>query len=131
VHGHGGLDELTTTGPNRVSYFGLVAGSGGVVTETLDPEAYGFAAADLGDLRGGTPEENADITRNVLSGAESGPRRDTVILNAGAALLVGGLVGDLQEGIALAAESIDSGAAVGKLRAMVEHSQALADREPA
>jgi anthranilate phosphoribosyltransferase len=128
VHGHGGLDELTTTGPNRVSHFGLGAVGEDIVTETLDPAAYGFAAADLEDLTGGAPEENAHITRDVLSGAESGPKRDIVLLNAGASLLVGGLAGDLHEGIALAIESIDSGAALLRLEEMIEHSQALTDR---
>ena len=62
----------------------------------------------------------------MLSGAESGPKRDTVLLNAGAALLVGGLTGDLGEGIELAAQSIDGGAALERLEAMIEFSQAMA-----
>jgi anthranilate phosphoribosyltransferase len=128
VHGHGGLDELTTTGPNQVSHFGLGAGGEGVVTEILDPASYGFASAGLEDLKGGTPEENAHVTRDVLSGAESGPKRDIVLLNAGASILVGGLAGDLHEGIALAVKSIDSGAALLRLEEMIERSQALADR---
>jgi anthranilate phosphoribosyltransferase len=123
VHGHGGLDELTTTGPNRVSYFGVASENDGVVTETLDPTSLGFAAARHEDLQGGTPQENARITRDVLSGADDGPRRDVVLLNAGAAILVGGLAGDLSEGIELAAQSIDSGAALGRLEAMIDFSK--------
>jgi anthranilate phosphoribosyltransferase len=123
VHGHGGLDELTTTGPNQVSYFSTTAG---VVTETLSPADYGFAAAAPADLKGGTPRENASITRDVLSGADKGPKRDTVLLNAGAALLVGGLAEDLGEGIELAAKCIDGGAALGRLEAMVAFSQSAA-----
>jgi anthranilate phosphoribosyltransferase len=126
VHGHGGLDELTTTGPNRVSYFGLGSADDHVVTEMLSPAEYGFAVADLGDLQGGTPQENARITRDVLSGAQGGPKRDTVLLNAGAALLVGGRADDLSEGIELATQSINSGAALERLEAMIDFSQAAA-----
>ncbi len=128
VHGHGGLDELTTTGPNQVSHFGVRPGNGGVVTETLDPASLGFITASHEDLSGGTPQENARITRDVLSGSDGSPKRDTVLLNAGAALLVGGLASDLREGIELAAESIDSGAAMRKLEEMIDYSQALANR---
>jgi anthranilate phosphoribosyltransferase len=124
VHGHGGLDELTTTGPNQVSYFGVGSAGDSITTETLVPAEYGFASAGLGDLQGGLPQENAHLTRDVLSGADQGPRRDTVLLNAGAALLVGGLARDLGECIELARESIDSGAALEKLQAMIDFSQA-------
>jgi anthranilate phosphoribosyltransferase len=127
VHGHGGLDELTTTGPNRVSSFGLGAADDDVVTETLSPAALGFAVADLEDLKGGTPQENARITRDVLSGADGGPKRETVLLNAGAVLVVGGKASDLREGIELAAKSIDGGAALDKLEAMIDFSQAAAN----
>jgi anthranilate phosphoribosyltransferase len=127
VHGHGGLDELTTTGPNQVCCFGIGPEQEGVVSKTLDPASLGFAAARREDLCGGTPHENARITRDVLSGADEGPRRDVVLLNAGAALLVGGLARDLGEGIELAAESIDSGAATHKLEEMIAYSQALAN----
>jgi anthranilate phosphoribosyltransferase len=123
VHGHGQLDELTTTGPNRVSHFGLNAIDENVVTEMLDPGELGFARARPDDLKGGTPEENALITRSVLSGKDRGPRRDVVLLNAAAALLVGGVVGNLEAGIGQAAESIDSGAALGTLEALVTFSQ--------
>jgi anthranilate phosphoribosyltransferase len=123
VHGHGGLDELTTTGPNRVSRFGLDAGRG-VVTETLDPQALGFAVAQPDDLLGGEPEQNARITRDVLAGQDHSPRRDVVLLNAGAALHVGGLAGDLQAGIALAQKSIDEGAALRTLEAMIAFTNA-------
>ena len=131
VHGHGGnghdgLDELTTTGPNQVSSFGLGSAGDGILTETLIPAAYGFATATPRDLQGGTPQENARLTRDVLSGTDGGPRRETVLLNAGAALLVGGLAGDLNEGIELASKSIDSGAAMAKLEAMIEFSRTAA-----
>jgi anthranilate phosphoribosyltransferase len=124
VHGHGGLDELTTTGPNRISHFGLNDGDD-VTTETLDPESLGFALAQPGDLLGGEPDESARITRDVLSGQDRGPRRDVVLLNAAAALHIGGLAGDLANGIALAQESIDGGAAQRTLDVMIAYTNAI------
>jgi anthranilate phosphoribosyltransferase len=126
VHGAGPLDELTTTGLNLVSFFGIGDGDGGVVTETLDPQTLGFARAQAGDLQGGKPDENARITREVLSGEDRGPRRDIVLLNAAAALLVGGAVDDLQAGVSQAVESIDSGSALGTLEALIARSQGYA-----
>ncbi len=123
VHGHGGLDELTTTGPNRVSYFGVGDAAGRVITETLDPRELGFARACPEELRGGDPHENARILRDVLSGRERGPRRDVVLLNAAAALHVGGVAADLREGVSMAAESIDSGAALERLERLIAFSQ--------
>jgi anthranilate phosphoribosyltransferase len=122
VHGFGGLDELTTAGPNRVSYFGGPA-NGHVVTEVLDPAGLGFAAAPAEALRGGDPQENARITRRVLAGEDRGPRRDVVLLNAAAALLAGGMAADLEEGVDRAAASIDCGAALSTLEALVTYSQ--------
>jgi len=127
VNGFGCLDELTTTGPNRVSYFGILDAEDEIVTETLNPQALGFAHAQPGDLHGGTPEENAQITRSVLSGEDHGPRRDVVLLNAAAALLVGGVARDLQHGVACAAESMDSGAAMQKLESLVAYSKHVAN----
>lgn len=126
VHGAGGLDELSTAGPNRVSYFGVAGENGHVVTKTIDPRNCGFSLADPSDLRGGDPQENARITRDILSGRDRGPRRDTVLLNAAAALLVGGAVDGLAPGIGKAAESIDSGAALASLERLIEFSRQLA-----
>lgn len=123
VHGFGGLDELTTSGPNLVSCFGVAPGNGQVVTETLDPRELGFEPAPPESLRGGDPQENARLTRAVLAGEERGYRRDVVLLNAAAALVAGGVAADLKEGIARAAESIDSGAALRKLDALIAYSQ--------
>ncbi len=119
VHGHGGLDELTTTGPNRVSR--LQAGQ--VATETLDPADLGFARANPADLAGGTAEENAEITRNILAGRERGARRDVVVLNSAAALVAAGKATDLVGGIELANESIDSGAALAVLDEFIAFTQ--------
>lgn len=114
VHGADGLDELSTTGPNRVSRLS----EGRVETFFLDPEALGLPRAELSDLRGGDAETNAEILRAVLSG-EPGPRRDVVRLNAAAALVAAGIASDLQQGLQLAARSIDSGAARQRLEALV------------
>jgi anthranilate phosphoribosyltransferase len=123
VHGTGKLDELTTTGTNRVSYFGVAPANGRVLTETLDPGEFGFSAAQPEALRGSGPEENAKVTGDVLSGEDRGPCRDVVLLNAAAALVAGGAAADLQEGIALATESIDGGAALRALEALIDYSQ--------
>jgi len=113
VHGEDGMDELTTTG---MSHAALV--SGGVVESMqIDPFAFGLEKAKLDDLRGGSPEENAATTRAVLSGA-TGPTRDIVLLNAGAALWVVEAVSSLEEGLVRAAQSIDEGAAAAKLDAL-------------
>ncbi len=126
VHGHGGLDELTTTGPNRISRFGVGDHADEVITETLNPRDLGLGLAGQDDLKGGEPEENAQITRAILSGSDQGPRRDVVLLNASAALLVGGKASDLAEGIARAAESIDSGSARRQLDSLITLSRRFA-----
>ncbi len=110
VHGADGLDELSNTGPNRVSYLH----GGQVTTFTLDPlPQLGLPRAAIADLIGGSPEVNAQITRDILSGADQGPRRDIVLLNAAAALSLES--NDWMAGLAAARASIDSGAALAKL----------------
>jgi anthranilate phosphoribosyltransferase len=118
VHGYGNLDELTTAGVNRVSEFR----AGQVQTYTLDPQEYGFAPSKPEDIVGGTPQDNANITRGILDGSITGAPREVVILNAGAGLLAGGIAADLRDGFKRAQESIDRCAALGKLNALVEHS---------
>jgi anthranilate phosphoribosyltransferase len=127
VHGSGRLDELTTAGSNQVSYFGIAPANGRILTETLDPCELGFAPAQPSDFRGGDPEENACITRAVLDGQDRGPHRDVVLLNAAAALVAAGATADLEEGVARAAESVDSGAALRSLEALIDYTQRLAD----
>jgi anthranilate phosphoribosyltransferase len=117
VHGADGLDELSTTGPNRVTRLQ----GGQVRTFTLDPLKLGLPRARLSDLEGGDAEENAAILCSVLDG-EAGPRREVVLLNAAAGLVAGGAAADLPEGLSLAAQSIDSGAARAKLEALVAFS---------
>jgi anthranilate phosphoribosyltransferase len=117
VHGADGLDELSTTGPNVVTHMQ----NGCVRTYTLDPLDLGLPRAELCDLKGGDPEKNGAIFGAVLRG-DRGPQRDVVLLNAAACLVVGGVAADFSEGLALAARSIDSGAARAKLEALVAFS---------
>jgi anthranilate phosphoribosyltransferase len=122
VHGADGLDELTTTGPNRVS----LLRDGQVETRTFDPAALGFRRASPAELRGGDAQENASITRGILSGTLNGARRDVVLLNAAAALVAAGRTRSLSEGVRLAEESLDSGAAGRVLDRLIEFSQSAA-----
>lgn len=123
VNGYGGLDELTVTGPNRISY---LAENGDITHEDVDPTELGFHLASINDLKGGDPSENAVILRRVLDGSETGPKRDIVLLNAGAAIMTAGRADSIPDGIIAARDSIDSGAALNKLDQLVEFSQSQA-----
>jgi anthranilate phosphoribosyltransferase len=118
VHGLDGLDEVTITGPTRVAE----AREATVRTYEVDPEEFGMKRATLADISGGDAAENAAIVREVLQGNKS-PRRDVVVLNSAAALVAAGRVDRWAEGIPLAAESIDSGAAAAKLTALARFTQ--------
>jgi anthranilate phosphoribosyltransferase len=120
VHGADGIDELSTTGVNRVTHLH----KGQVRTFLLDPLDLGLPRARLSDLMGGTPEENAALTRRILSGEERGPKRDVVLLNAAAALSAES--GDLAAGLEAARASIDSGRALAKLDALIAFSNRFA-----
>jgi anthranilate phosphoribosyltransferase len=119
VHGHDGLDEISVCDATRVSELN----DGMIRTYDIAPEQFFGKPADPEELRGGTPVENAAITRAILSGDEQGPKRDVVVLNASAALVAAGLAPDLNSGIQLAKESIDGGAALQKLEALVRFTQ--------
>ncbi|MHB0876841.1 MAG: anthranilate phosphoribosyltransferase [Anaerolineae bacterium] len=121
VHGHGGLDELSTTGPNRVSEMG----DDGVHTRTLDPRDLGLPRAEREDLLGGDAQANAAITQRVLGGDRS-PKRDIVVLNAGAALYITGAAASMEDGVRLAEETIDSGKALRVAGSLVELTRSLA-----
>ena len=116
VHGHGGMDELSTVGSNRVSHLK----DGKVTTMALEPEMLDLPRGDMADLAGGTPEDNAKILRGVLAGALNGTRKNAVLLNAAAALAAES--GDLRAGFSLARRSLESGAALQKLDELVEFS---------
>jgi len=117
VAGHDGLDELTLSGPSRVAE----AQGGAVRTYEISPDQFGLATASRDALSGGGAEVNARILRRVLEG-ERGAHRDIVILNAAPAIVAGGCVKTIREGIARAVESIDSGAALRKLDELVRLS---------
>jgi len=112
VHGDG-MDELTTLGPSKISE----VRDGTVRTYTVDPAALRLLMPHRAALAGSTPEENAHIAVSILQG-ELGPRRDIVLLNAAAGLVASGLADDLQEGLALSAHAIDSGAGFGRLEGL-------------
>jgi len=118
VHGEDGLDELSTTGPSRVAELK----DGQIRSYTVQPEDFGLPRVNLTDLKGGSAADNAEIIRRILAG-EQGPKRDIVVLNAGAAIAAGGRAADIAAGIALAARAIDSGAARDRLARLVEFCQ--------
>jgi len=120
VHG-GGLDELTTTGTSTV----LALDDDNVRTFTVDPVALGFAPAIPDELVGGTPPHNAEVVRRVLKG-EHGAHRNIVLLNAAAGLVVAGATDSLEDGIVIAAASIDEGNAARTLDRWIHESQAAA-----
>jgi anthranilate phosphoribosyltransferase len=123
VHGHGGLDELAVSGANTV--FELRDGQ--VHKFEVNAKDFGVAVSTLDDIRGGDPKDNLEIMKRTFAG-EAGPVRDIVTYNAGCAMYVAGLVGEVSEGIDRARASIDSGAAQGVLDSVVTVSQREAAR---
>lgn len=117
VHGEDGLDEISLTSKTKISELK----NGKVDTYWVKPEDFNIERCRAEDLLGGTPEENASITLGVLKG-EKGPKRDIVLLNAAAAIVAGGKAKTFAEGIRVAEDSIDSGAAMKKLEGLVEMS---------
>ena len=117
VYGQDKLDEISMSAPTTVCEFK----DGWFKSYTITPEDFGLMRCSKEDLVGGSPEENAQITREILSGAK-GPKRDAVLMNAGAALYIGGKADSMQEGINLAAELIDSGKALEVLEKFIQVS---------
>jgi len=118
VHGAGGVDELSPAGPNLV--FEVVDGQ--AHERVIDPAELGLARCEPEELAGGSPAENAAVAREIISGAR-GPKRDAVILNAGGAVAAAGRAADIAEGIEVAVEAIDSGAAAARLEELIAFSQ--------
>ena len=114
VYGKDKLDEISMSAPTAVCEFK----DGWFKSYTIAPEDFGFERCTKDDLKGGTPEENAKITREILGGAK-GHKRNAVLMNAGAALYIGGKAETLKDGIALAAEIIDSGKALETLDKLI------------
>ncbi len=113
VHGYDGLDEISNTGESIISELK----EGKVATYMITPADCGVARAAIGDLKGGSAEENAAITLDVLKGTK-GPKRDVVLMNVAAALIAADKAESFIEGMAIAAESVDSGKALAKLEAL-------------
>jgi len=116
VHGEDGLDEITLAGKTHVAE----AQDGQVKTFEIEPGDFGFELGSLEHLRGGDTDANAQIVSDVLEGKRSDEARALVIMNAAAALLLGGAAGDLREGARMAADAIDSRAALAKLERLIE-----------
>jgi anthranilate phosphoribosyltransferase len=115
VHGAGGIDELSPVGPNLVCE--VVEGT--VHERTVDPELeLGLPRCSVDELRGGSPDENAQAIRDVFAGADGG-RRSAILLNAAGAIAAAGQANDLREGLELAREAVDSGAAAERLERLV------------
>ena len=118
VYGQDQLDEISSCAPTTV----CEVKNGEFKTYVIKPEDFGFKSADKSELVGGTPEENAVITRNILNGEETGAKRTAVLMNAGAALYVAGKAQSIADGIQLAAELIDSKKALAKLEEFIKCS---------
>lgn len=121
VHGIDGMDEISITGRSLVWE---VNQQGVLPPYEVSPQYFGFREANLTEIKGGTPEDNAQILGCILNG-NRGPRRDVVVMNAAAALVAGNRASDLNEGARIAQEAIDSGRALEKLDALVRLSQSL------
>ena len=117
VYGQDKLDEISMSAPTTICEIR----DGWYRASVIKPEDFGFTRCTKEDLRGGTPEENASITLDILQGTP-GPRRHAVLLNAGAALYLAGKADSMRDGTALAAELIDSGKALDTLRRFIERS---------
>ena len=123
VHGLNGMDEITTRGKSLVWE---VNENGVLPAYEVSPQYFGFKEASPAEIQGGTPEDNARMLRQVLSGEDRGPKRDVSLMNTAAALVAGNVASDLKEGARIAEEVIDSGRALEKLDGLVRLSQSLA-----
>lgn len=117
VYGQDKLDEISLSAPTTICEIR----DGWFKSYVITPEEFGFERCNKEDLRGGTPKENAKITLDILNGKQ-GPKRNAVLLNAGASLYIGGKADSMKEGIALAGELIDSGKALKALQGLIEVS---------
>ena len=118
VYGQDSLDEISMCAPTSVCEIR----DGKFTSYEITPEQFGYERCENGALTGGTPAENAEITKAILKGEEKGPKRQAVCLNAGAALYIAGKSASIEEGVKLAESLIDSGAALKKLEEFVEET---------
>jgi len=121
VHGEDGLDEITVTGRSMICELK----NGKTTRYTISPVNFGLKTAALEALKGGNAAENAAIVRGILSG-EKGPKRDIVLLNTAAALVVGDRAATLADGLTIAKDSLDGGLAMNKLEKLVSFGRSLA-----
>lgn len=120
VYGQDSLDEISMSAPTSVCEIR----DGWFQSYVLTPEQFGYTRCEKEELQGGTPEENAKITKAILNGTERGAKRQAVCLNAGASLYITGKTGTIEEGVRMAEELIDSGAAAAKLEEFIRESNA-------
>ena len=118
VYGQDSLDEISMCAPTSVCEIR----DGKFISYEITPEQFGYERCEKGALTGGTPAENAEITKAILKGEEKGPKRQAVCLNAGAALYIAGKAASIEEGVKLAESLIDSGAALKKLEEFVDET---------
>ena len=118
VYGQDSLDEISMCAPTSVCEIR----DGKFTSYEITPEQFGYERCEKGALTGGTPAENAEITKAILKGEEKGPKRQAVCLNAGTALYIAGKAASIEEGVKLAESLIDSGAALKKLEAFIRES---------
>ena len=121
VSGEDNMDEITLTGATTVSEIR----DGAVTTFTITPEQFGYTRCSKEELAGGTPAENAEITKAIVNGTEKGPKRQAVCMNAGAALYIAGKAESLEAGVKMAENLIDSGAAAAKLEEFIRLSNEI------
>ncbi|MGC8805200.1 MAG: anthranilate phosphoribosyltransferase [Candidatus Ratteibacteria bacterium] len=117
-YGEDGTDEISITGKTIVVEIGTTR-----KTFTIEPEEFGLKRATLKDLEGGTPEENAEILRQIVSGKMKGAKRNSVLLNTGALLYLAGIAGNVADGMKMAQEVIDSGYCIGHLEKIISMSK--------
>ena len=120
VYGQDRLDEISMCAPTSVCEIR----DGKFTSYKITPEQFGYTRCEKDALKGGTPRENAEITKAILNGADKGPKRQAVCLNAGAALYIAGKAATMEQGVRMAEELIDSGAAQKKLEEFVKESNA-------
>lgn len=120
IYGQDKLDEISMSAPTSVCEIR----DGKFTSYELTPEQFGYSRCEKDALKGGTPQENAQITRDILDGKETGAKRQAVCLNAGAALYIAGKAETMEAGVRLAEEMIDSGAAKAKLEEFIKESNA-------
>lgn len=118
VYGTNKLDEISLSAPTAVCEYK----NGWIKNYEITPEQFGFERCSRDDLKGGTPVENAEITRKILSGEIQGHKRNAVLLNAGAAIYIGGKADSMADGVKIAGEIIDSGKALATLEKLIEVS---------